>query len=116
MTGHPRLADLDSGRPRREGEQLTERRVPVERQQFRPMLATLTDKKPPIPVSGGRGDIPMSACESARCLNNHVGALAPSFRNGDLDTGARARPVMEEAVKPFASNVLRRSVRVARTA
>lgn len=73
MTAGGRLAELDSDRRRREGEQLTERRVPVERQQFRPMRATLTDKKPLIAVSGGRGDISVSACESARCSNNHEG-------------------------------------------
>ena len=70
--GGPRLAGPDSGRRRREGEQLTERCVPVERQQFRPMLATLTNKEPPIAGRGGRGDISVSAREPARCLNNHV--------------------------------------------
>jgi len=69
MTAGSRLAELDSNRRRREGEQLTERRVPIERQQLRPMRATITDKKPPIAVAGSRGDISVSACKSTRCLN-----------------------------------------------
>lgn len=70
--GGPRLTALDSVRRRWEGEQLTERCVPVERQQFRPMLATLTNEEPPIPGRGGRGDISVSTCEPARCLDNHL--------------------------------------------
>ena len=73
MTAGSGLAEPDSNRRRREGEQLTERRVPIERQQLRPMCATITDKKPPIAIGGSRGDISVSACESSRCLNNHDG-------------------------------------------
>ena len=71
MTAEGRLAELDSARRRREGEQFTERSGPVERQQFRPMRATVTDKNPMIAVNGSRGDVSVSTCESARCLNNH---------------------------------------------
>lgn len=105
MTAGSRLAELDSDRRRREGEQLTERRVPIERQQLRPMRATLTDKKPLIAVGGSRGDISMSASKSARCLNNHDGKPLALF-SGDPKLIARARPDMEGTVKPLKTKTL----------
>ena len=106
MTAEGRLAELDSDRRRREGEEFTERSGPVERQQFRSMRATLTDKKPPVAVSRGRGDISVSACESARCSNNHWGCLGPFFRIGDPEPRARARPEAEAVAKPFKASWL----------
>ena len=78
--GDPRPAQLGSDPRRGEGDHLTERRVPGERQQFRAMPTSLADKEPLIAVIGGGDDVSVSASESARCLNNHEGSVSPGRR------------------------------------
>jgi len=95
--GDPQRADLGFDRRRGKSEHLTERRVAGERELFRAMPTPLTDKKPLSAVIGGGGDPSVSASESARCSNNHQGALVPSSRSLSPTTRARATPFLANA-------------------